>query len=157
MNAEVFENVIAGLDKMDEAQTSRLLQAVLRKKQVIPIMCFIKQDYDAMAKAYGCESLSDQEWMELDKKVLDIKRSKDMSLSDMLKPISMWLSKIVSEVKHNHKKKEDMLVDVRLCSTTDEFTYIPCPPNATTLSSTTWVKRMTHKYTGINFWLTPPQ
>lgn len=156
MNATMFENVIAGVENMDDAQTSRLLKAVLQKKKVIPIMCFIKADYDALAQANGVESLSNEEWMELDEKILNIKRSKDMSLCDMLKPISMWLSKVVSEVKDKHNKDADMH-SVRLSRTTDELAYILCPPNTSTMSKTLWLKRMTTKYTGINFWLTPPQ
>jgi hypothetical protein len=160
MNAQVFENVIACVDNMDEAQTARLLKAVLQKKQVIPVMCFIKADYDAMAQANGVESLSNEEWMELDDKILDIKRSKDMSLCDMLKPISMWLSNVVSEVKAKRKDEDfsiGTMCDVRLSRTTDELAYIACPPNASKLTKSAWLKKMTNKCTGINFWLTPPQ
>lgn len=99
MNATVFENVLACVENMDDAQTSRLLAAVLKKKQVVPIMCFIKADYDAIAKTVGEEPLTSEEFQDFEARVMSAKRSNDMSLTTMLQPLSTWLTKLMAEVK----------------------------------------------------------
>jgi hypothetical protein len=163
MDPKVFENILACIENMDEKQTTQVLTTVLRKKRVIPVMCFIKEDYDAVAATYGDEPLSDEEFIELEKHIISAKKSQDHTLADMLLPISKWLTRLVSSAKASVKEElsettsnASSLENIRLSRTTDELAYIPCPPNTHRYRSSQWLSYIQCKPLNVNFWLKPP-
>ena len=176
MDPKVFDNILACIENMDERQTTQVLTTVLRKKRVIPIMCFIKEDYDAVATAYGDEPLTDDEFIELERHIMSAKKSQDQTLPDMLLPISKWLTRLVSSakasvkeiqkdfkigVKHTEELSKttsnaSSLETIRLTRTTDELAYIACPPNTQKFMGTQWLSQIQCKPLKLNFWLKPP-
>ena len=176
MDPKVFANILACIENMDEKQTTQVLTAVLRKKRVIPIMCFIKEDYDAVATAYGDEPLTDEEFNELEKHIISAKKSQDQTLPDMLLPMSKWLTRLVSSAKASVKEMQkdfkigvgyteelsettsnaSSLETIRLSRTTDELAYIACPPNTQRFTGTRWLSQIQCKPLKLNFWLKPP-
>jgi hypothetical protein len=112
MNAEKFENILACVKDMDDAQTSRLLNAVMKKQQIIPIMSFAKSDYDTVE-----QPLTNDEWEELDNNIV-CKSHPDISAS-MIEPFRKWITKKVREVK-----EKSNMDNIPLSHTTDEETFV---------------------------------
>jgi hypothetical protein len=176
MDPKVFDNILACIENMDERQTTQVLTTILRKKRVIPIMCFIKEDYDAVATAYGDEPLTDDEFIELERHIMSAKKSQDQTLPDMLLPISKWLTRLVSSAKASVKEIQkdfkigvehteelskttsnaSSLETIHLTRTTDELAYIACPPNTQKFMGTQWLSQIQCKPLKLNFWLKPP-
>lgn len=103
MNAEDFKNILACIESMNDVQTSTLLQAVLKQKQMIPILSFRKQDIDDVDEANGDKPLTDEEWDYLDNTVKD-----DTFVADMTAPIYDWFQEKVIDVKQHEWDMEEV-------------------------------------------------
>jgi hypothetical protein len=167
MNPQAFDNFMASIENMDDAQTSKVLQAVLKKKQIIPVLCFVKKDYDDVMVENNCEPMAEEEWNELEESVMEAKKSKDMAYSEMLRPMSSWLGTLMTEIKRKHSdfrigtrvmtSTNDSMEDIRMSRSTDELAYMVCPPNTKRVTSWKWLHMMSKKpKESINYWLQPP-
>jgi hypothetical protein len=99
MNAEVFDHILghilACMDDMDDVQASTLLKAICKKRQVVQIVTFSKNDFDSWAETNDEEPLTNEEWEELED---NVEHDIDTTVN-MIEPFRHWITEKVLEVK----------------------------------------------------------